>query len=961
MSARRQPSTTSLSKYARAGSPDPAARSLDYCNAFWGLADGGVDVLFARMRGAGRTMDELRNFWKERASIEEDYAKRLTKLAKLAVGRDEIGEFRNAIETLRQETEKQGNFHLQLAHQIRNDLEAPATVFVQRQAQHRKVFQSAIEKQFKTKQAQEVHVSKAREKYEADCLRINGYTAESMLRQGKELERLTLKLERTQQTVQANERDFANFTRVLQDTTAKWETDWKAFCDTCQDLEEERMEFTKDNVWAYANAVSIVCVSDDESCEHIRVALEQFEPERDQENFVRDYGTGSLIPDAPQFVSYSGPEGKPLPSSSSQPTTRPAHFARSSQRVSRLPPAQQPPQDEEPMVNTAGVGAGGNRGTPNDVPPPRNRPQSRASHRGMNGQVAANGVPPPSTSPPTSGSRPGTGHGQQRMVDPTTHKTMLVVGDNTYEVDAAKDPRGQPSSGAANSRVGDETDPMVKAMTDLRNASASSVGRSATRKNTIGQGSTPAPAAGGSSASPSNALTPPSTSPANRDYRNSAELVVGTYPLQQSSSRPSSPQPPTAAFMKAPTQPPAPVVDSVIRTYQHSFPGEVEQRRSRSNSRRESYNGPPAQQQAGPATQGNNLDRPVSRDGHAGVGANGRSRSPSLNVPSRGVSPAGGQSSAGYGYRDNGQRAASPNPVGIALDPNGNVAMDSMADVYHQQQQKIRQPQQQPPPMQPPPPAPYQQPPPQMQPLQAPPAGRQQQQIQQQIQRNPSMSNPAYGAQQQQPPPAQWATQNAAYAAQTPQGYGQAAPGGHSPAYSSPGHPYANAPPSQVFQPPPAGYGAPPANGAQRAGTVHRSQQSADYYGHQGYPSQSPQQQQQQQLGYGGGYRSVSPGPVGRSPSPSPQPMALSQPQPPPGQVVPPTRQYTEDGRGVLFYVKALYDYAATIPEEFDFQSGDIIAVTATPEDGWWSGELLDEARRVPGRHIFPSNFVHLF
>ena len=41
---------------------------------------------------------------------------------------------------------------------------------------------------------------------------------------------------------------------------------------------------------------------------------------------------------------------------------------------------------------------------------------------------------------------------------------------------------------------------------------------------------------------------------------------------------------------------------------------------------------------------------------------------------------------------------------------------------------------------------------------------------------------------------------------------------------------------------------------------------------------------------------------------------------------------------------------------EFDFQAGDIIAVTSTPEDGWWSGELLDEARRVPGRTDFPSN-----
>lgn len=63
----------------------------------------------------------------------------------------------------------------------------------------------------------------------------------------------------------------------------------------------------------------------------------------------------------------------------------------------------------------------------------------------------------------------------------------------------------------------------------------------------------------------------------------------------------------------------------------------------------------------------------------------------------------------------------------------------------------------------------------------------------------------------------------------------------------------------------------------------------------------------------------------------------------------------------ILFYVKALYDYTATIDEEFDFQAGDVIAVTATPDDGWWSGELLDEARRVEGRHVFPSNFVCLF
>ena len=65
MSARRQSSATSLSKFART-TPVSKSRSNDFCNSFWGVGDGGVEILFARMRGAARTMEELKNFWKER-------------------------------------------------------------------------------------------------------------------------------------------------------------------------------------------------------------------------------------------------------------------------------------------------------------------------------------------------------------------------------------------------------------------------------------------------------------------------------------------------------------------------------------------------------------------------------------------------------------------------------------------------------------------------------------------------------------------------------------------------------------------------------------------------------------------------------------------------------------------------------------------------------------------------------
>lgn len=174
---------------------------------------------------------------------------------------------RIALDTVKQETERQAQYHQTLAHQLRTELESPAAAFHARQLQHKKQQQAAIEKEFKAKQAQEAHVNKSREKYEADCVRINSFTAQSSLVQGKDLEKIMVKLERAQLTVQVNEKEFFNFTKVLQETTQKWEQSWKAFCDSCQDLEEERLEFMKDNMWTYTNEVSTVCVADDEvSC-----------------------------------------------------------------------------------------------------------------------------------------------------------------------------------------------------------------------------------------------------------------------------------------------------------------------------------------------------------------------------------------------------------------------------------------------------------------------------------------------------------------------------------------------------------------------------------------------------------------------------------------------------------------------------------------------------------------------
>ncbi|KAJ6593158.1 hypothetical protein B0H19DRAFT_1245961 [Mycena capillaripes] len=995
MSARRQPSTTSLAKYARGSALGPHDRSTDFCNAFWGLGDGGVDVLFARMRGAARTMDELRNFWKERAAIEDDYARRLAKLSKQTLGRDEIGDLRSSLDTIRSETERQASYHLTLAQQVRADLEAQTSAFHAKQQHHKKTYQGAIEKEFKAKQTQESYVAKAREKYEGDCMRINSYTAQLGLVQGKDAERIHLKLERAQQTVVQNERDFSNFARALADTVAKWEQDWKVFCDSCQDLEEDRLEFTKDNMWAYANAVSTVCVSDDESCEKMRLALEQMEPEKDMENFVRDYGTGNQIPDPPAFVNFSDPNA--IPTSSSRPTFRSSNFPRSSQRPPPMRRNSIQPEEEEPAVNTAGVGANGGvrRG---DEPAAASTAASVSRQNTQNRR--ANTAPIQeqplqqqhmnSVSPSANGSTaPDVSRQVTRKsvspsyrvpprdplaepIDPNAD-TFIKVGPNAYKVDLTKDPT-QP--GPSSSRVtlssspNGAVDPLAKQMEELqslgtirRKNSRGTQSRRGTME--IGTGtsqnanarpsssmSLATPGASSQTIAPSQQRTMSQSPGPARDYRHSAEMVVGQHP---SVSRPASPNPApiTAAFMR-PASAAGPagseIIADVLTDYHQSLPGERKSV-SRSNSRRGSYTGAPPGASGGPghaynasqsSQHGQNLARPSSQMGYAGIGTGSRSSSP--QPISRGPSPAPVMANVRQSFIapppsnsvNSRQGAASPNNMGIALDSNGRVVHDEMAQRYQQQQQHQRQ---------------------SVQPVQAPPPQPAYSPHTQQPQRPMSYMGP--GAVVPAPPPPQ-----PSYGAMTPYqpqpGYVPPPPPPLQPSYT-PG-PYQPPPPQQqVYQPQPHASAYNTVNGLQR-GMSQNSGYFPDNRQQQQQPQQHQQQlvrapqQQQQQLVRAPQQQQLQlvphhQAPARRSPSPSPHRGDPQQQQ----------QQQTSDGKWILFYVKALFNYSATIDEEFDFQEGDIIAVTATPEDGWWSGELLDDSRRIPGKHIFPSNFVVLF
>ncbi|BFZ65236.1 formin-binding protein [Saitoella coloradoensis] len=286
---------------------NPAVTS--FANAFWGREDKGVDVLLSRMSDGKQTCEELRTFYKERAAIEEDYAKRLSKLAKQPLGSRETGTLKESLDTVRSEIESMGVVHTAIGVQYRGELEDALTQFAGAIRERRKIIQNNIDKLHKLKLTQQKALTQAKEKYESDCMKVKGYLAQSNLLIGKELDKNQMKMEKVQASVQISEKEYQMAAKVLGETTDKWNREWKAACDKFQDLEEERIDFIKANLWTFANITSTVCVSDDESCEKIRVSLEKCNTANDIQGYIQTNGTGAEIPVAPRFQDFcaSGP------------------------------------------------------------------------------------------------------------------------------------------------------------------------------------------------------------------------------------------------------------------------------------------------------------------------------------------------------------------------------------------------------------------------------------------------------------------------------------------------------------------------------------------------------------------------------------------------------------------------------------------------------------------------------
>ena len=273
-----------------------------------------------RMHFAKVTNDELKAFYAARAAIEEEYSKKLLQLSRKPLGSSETGTLRMSCDVIRAEVESMAKAHQSVAQQMHTELEEPLQAFAGGMKERRKIVQNGIEKLLKLKMQQTATVNKARDRYEQDCLKIKGFLAQAHMVMGHEERKNKARLEKTQINLSTTSAEYEAAVKVLEETTGRWNRDWKAACDVSwfyetqaillttlqkfQDLEEERIDYTKSSLWNFANIASTVCVSDDGSCEKMRLSLEDCDVEKDITSFIAESGTGQEIPDPPKFINF---------------------------------------------------------------------------------------------------------------------------------------------------------------------------------------------------------------------------------------------------------------------------------------------------------------------------------------------------------------------------------------------------------------------------------------------------------------------------------------------------------------------------------------------------------------------------------------------------------------------------------------------------------------------------------
>lgn len=280
-----------------------------YAKNFWSNeTDASVDLMVGHANNGTQSMETLLQYYRERVAIEEDYSRKLVNLSKkynMATYEPKGASLADSLNVLTLETKQAGATHLSSAEKLTKTIYQPLSEYMAQQMAKTKAQNGAILDLYKYKVNAMGKVEQAEAKYEALWKKINSYKTEQILLDDTEASHVQKKIDKySKQMIVQRETYYklVNQYNKIQDTFKK---EWCKYCQTMQLIDQERLKFTRRNIWEYANLVSASCLADDQGSENIRLSLEKCSYQKDVTTFVKLSGTGDKSTPPLKFVDFA--------------------------------------------------------------------------------------------------------------------------------------------------------------------------------------------------------------------------------------------------------------------------------------------------------------------------------------------------------------------------------------------------------------------------------------------------------------------------------------------------------------------------------------------------------------------------------------------------------------------------------------------------------------------------------
>ncbi|EFA85851.1 SH3 domain-containing protein [Heterostelium album PN500] len=330
---------------------------------FWG--PGGFDILEKRINQATESTKYMLYFLKERASIEESYAKNLQSLLKRTSNIVEYGTLRDAWFAVRGQVETTISTHQELASKLDKDIVSSFQKFKSEQKKNKRNFLHDAWKLSKERRDQENNIAKYRSKYEdysKQSEQLNS-TLESAKSSGKgisEIAKIQSRYTKAIKERDAFESDYRNAVTKLASNQPAWEEKTASIYQTLQATEEERIDCIKVQLDKYGQAINHS--QSQISSVDLSTIVSDIDKYEDINSFIREHKTGSERPPLPVFVPYGR--------NSSEFTSAPSKSFSSSLSTSNSSPATLTSSASSSSINSSYKSSSSTAPTLSKAPPP---------------------------------------------------------------------------------------------------------------------------------------------------------------------------------------------------------------------------------------------------------------------------------------------------------------------------------------------------------------------------------------------------------------------------------------------------------------------------------------------------------------------------------------------------------------------------------------------------------------